>query len=218
MDRHLEPHFKIQAGSFPVIYVLSKSICLTSVDRFLFPMWKKLIQQLLTLLQRIGVGHFIIMAAMVVGAVFESKRLKIIHTHHPQVQAGSGNHFSSLNYNTTSLNSLRPPPCKIGSNLCKTPLKMQFPLLYTSLAPASMGQGLHTLLATVGANQLDKPQHREIFFNWYYFTLCTSFVKSATTIVYTEENISWRIGFCVCIAANFIGLAIFLLGIPFLSS
>ncbi|KAJ0099566.1 hypothetical protein Patl1_19874 [Pistacia atlantica] len=67
----------------------------------------------------------------------------------------------------------------------------------TILALASIGQGSYTLLATVGANQLDKPQQQGVLLNWFYFTICTSFVMGATAIVYIEENISWRIGFCV---------------------
>ncbi|XP_057442954.1 protein NRT1/ PTR FAMILY 2.6-like [Lotus japonicus] len=86
MDRSLGPHFKIPAGSTPVIALLSTSIFLTLLDRVLWPGWQKLTGKSPTPLQQIGVGHVFNVLALVVSALVESKRLKIAHKHQLQVQ------------------------------------------------------------------------------------------------------------------------------------
>ncbi|XP_022754084.1 protein NRT1/ PTR FAMILY 2.7-like [Durio zibethinus] len=114
---------------------------------------------------------------------------------------------------TATVNSLRPQLCIDGSSFCKAPSKVQFLVLYAGIALASIGQGgTRFTLATMGANQFRKPQQQGIFFNWYFFTLYTASVVSSTAIVYIEDNLSWGLGFGICVAVNFIGLAIFLLG------
>ncbi|KAA0033941.1 protein NRT1/ PTR FAMILY 2.7-like [Cucumis melo var. makuwa] len=86
MDRHLGPNFKIPAGSFSVIIFISTTISLTLVDRFLYPIWQKLIGRMPRPLERIGLGHVLNFISMVVSALVESKRLKIAHVHHLQGQ------------------------------------------------------------------------------------------------------------------------------------
>ncbi|KAI4304671.1 hypothetical protein MLD38_040147 [Melastoma candidum] len=75
VDRRLGPSFKIPAGSVLVLVMFTATIWLTFIDRFLFPTCQKLAGSTPTFLQRIGVGHFFIMLAMVVSALVESKRL-----------------------------------------------------------------------------------------------------------------------------------------------
>ena len=114
---------------------------------------------------------------------------------------------------TAKLGSLKPPPCETGSSLCQTPSKVQFAILYVSIAMASAGLGgSRYTLATMGANQLDNPKDKETFFNWFFFTLFASCIISSTAIVYVEDSISWALGYGICFAANFIALAIFLAG------
>ncbi|KAK9279485.1 hypothetical protein L1049_013164 [Liquidambar formosana] len=114
---------------------------------------------------------------------------------------------------TAMLNPLRPQPCENGSSLCRIPSKLQFAVLYTSTALTAIGLGgTRFTIATVGADQLDEPKDQGIFFNWYFFTLYTSSVISATAIIYIEDNVSWAWGFGLCVVATIIGLAIFLLG------
>lgn len=40
----------------------------------------------------------------------------------------------------------------------------------------------------------------------------TGTIIGSTVIVYIEDNVSWKIGFNVCAAVNFLGLVIFLTG------
>ncbi|KAK8581500.1 hypothetical protein V6N12_071721 [Hibiscus sabdariffa] len=90
---------------------------------------------------------------------------------------------------TAKLSSLRPPPCDTGSSLCRTPSKLQSAVLCLSITMASAGMGgSRYTLATMGANQLDKPRDKETFFN------------------------CWALGYAVCFAANFVALSVFLSG------
>ncbi|XVF04996.1 hypothetical protein REPUB_Repub05bG0131700 [Reevesia pubescens] len=89
MDRHLGQHFKIPAGSILVLVLISTSIFLTLIDRFLCPMWQKLTRKSPSALQRIGVGHVLNVLGMAVSALVESKRLKTVHAHHLQSQPSS---------------------------------------------------------------------------------------------------------------------------------
>lgn len=81
MDRSLGPHFKIPAGSVSVIVIISTSIFLTFLDRVLLPCWHKITGKTPMPLQRIGVGHVLTVLGMVVSALVESKRLKLVHVH-----------------------------------------------------------------------------------------------------------------------------------------
>ncbi|MED6180072.1 hypothetical protein PIB30_006885 [Stylosanthes scabra] len=79
MDDQIGPHFKIPAGSIGVIVLFSASIFLSLLDRVLWPMYEKLVGKTPTPLQRIGIGHVLNVLGMVVSAVVEWKRLKMLH-------------------------------------------------------------------------------------------------------------------------------------------
>ncbi|EXC33231.1 Nitrate excretion transporter 1 [Morus notabilis] len=115
---------------------------------------------------------------------------------------------------TAMLDSLRPAPCKNGlPSLCKSPSRTHYAVLYSGLALLSSGTGCTRFtLATVGANQFEKQDGRDIFFNWYFFIMYMSAVIASTAIVYVEDNISWELGFGICILVSLIGVAIFLSG------
>ncbi|XWS71777.1 hypothetical protein CRYUN_Cryun03dG0167700 [Craigia yunnanensis] len=89
MDRHLGSNFKIPAGSVTVVVLISKSIFIALLDRFLIPTWQKLTGRSLTSLERIGIGHVFNILSMGVSALVEAKRLKIAHDYHLQEQQGS---------------------------------------------------------------------------------------------------------------------------------
>ncbi|KDP44131.1 hypothetical protein JCGZ_05598 [Jatropha curcas] len=115
---------------------------------------------------------------------------------------------------TATLDSLRPKPCGVEEpSLCQTPSKLQYTVLYGAFALGSLGLGgTRFTIATMGANQFDKQEDKSSFFNWYFFTLYVASVVGATAIVYIEDNVSWSLGLWLCVAANFIGIVIFLLG------
>ncbi|KAK9940260.1 hypothetical protein M0R45_016928 [Rubus argutus] len=117
---------------------------------------------------------------------------------------------------TVTLDSLKPQPCVSGSELCEPTSNIQYAILYTALALASIGLGgTRFTLATMGANQFDKPKSQASFFNWYFFSIYTASVVGLTVIVYVEDNVGWKWGFGIGGIANIIGLAIFVSGTRF---
>ncbi|XP_021889735.1 protein NRT1/ PTR FAMILY 2.6-like [Carica papaya] len=86
-------------------------------------------------------------------------------------------------------------------------------LLFNGIFLAAVGTGdTPFTIATVGANQFKKAKDRGIFFYWFFFTIYVSSMVSSMVIVYIEDNVSWGLDFGVCLAANLIGLATFILG------
>ncbi|XP_058110172.1 protein NRT1/ PTR FAMILY 2.7-like [Magnolia sinica] len=81
MDRHFGPHFSIPASSFLVFVLFATAISLSLIDRFLFPMWRKLTGRYPTPLQRIGVGHIFNITSMALAALLESRRLHVVKSH-----------------------------------------------------------------------------------------------------------------------------------------
>ncbi|KAL8516116.1 hypothetical protein ACS0TY_014696 [Phlomoides rotata] len=75
--------------------------------------------------------------------------------------------------------------------------------------------GTRFTLATMGANQFTKINHQSAYFNWFFFSLYGAFFIAATGIVYVEDNLSWVLGFGIGIAANALGLGLFLIGSRF---
>ncbi|KAG7633402.1 MFS transporter superfamily [Arabidopsis suecica] len=114
---------------------------------------------------------------------------------------------------TASLDTLRPRPCETASILCQSPSKTQLGVLYTAITLASIGTGgTRFTLATAGANQYEKTKDQGSFFNWFFFTTYLAGAISATAIVYTEDNISWTLGFGLSVAANFFSFLVFVSG------
>ncbi|XP_071701609.1 LOW QUALITY PROTEIN: protein NRT1/ PTR FAMILY 2.7-like [Rutidosis leptorrhynchoides] len=81
MDRHLGANFQIPAGSMIVFVMITTSITLAIIDRFLIPMWQKVFGRSLTPLQRIGLGHVLTISSMGVSALVESKRHNAAQSH-----------------------------------------------------------------------------------------------------------------------------------------
>ncbi|KAJ4886844.1 Protein NRT1/ PTR FAMILY 2.3 [Raphanus sativus] len=112
-----------------------------------------------------------------------------------------------------SLDSLKPRPCETRSLLCQSPSGLQLGVLYTALVLVTTGAGgTRFALASAGANQYEKPKDRGIFFNWYFLTLFVGSLTGATAIVYTQDNVSWKLGFGLCAAANLVSFIVFVSG------
>ncbi|CAA7038206.1 unnamed protein product [Microthlaspi erraticum] len=112
-----------------------------------------------------------------------------------------------------SFNKLIPQPCETGSILCESPSKLQLWILYSALALVTVGTaGTRVSLASAGANQYEKHKHKDSFFTWYFLTVNAGAIVSATAIVYTQDNASWKLGFGLCAAANLISFIVFLSG------
>jgi peptide/histidine transporter 3/4 len=115
---------------------------------------------------------------------------------------------------TASINSLRPARCAIGgSYTCEAPSNLQYAILYMNLTLASLGLGgTRFTIATMGAEQFDKPKEQGAFFSWYYLTLYIANIISYTAIIYVQDNVGWGLGFGICAVANAVGLVVLALG------
>lgn len=82
MDRSFGSHFKIPAGSVVVFTLISTCITITFTDRVLFPLLNRCIRTSLTPLRRVGIGHLLTVVSMALSALVESKRIKIVKSHH----------------------------------------------------------------------------------------------------------------------------------------
>lgn len=108
---------------------------------------------------------------------------------------------------------LIPRPCEPGSILCQSPSDLQLGILYVVLALVTTGTaGTRVALASAGANQYEKPKDQGTFFNCYFLMVNTGAIISATEIVYTQDNASWKLGFGLCAAANLISFVLFISG------
>ncbi|XP_022775554.1 protein NRT1/ PTR FAMILY 2.13-like [Durio zibethinus] len=76
MDRHLGPKFQIPAASVGIISMLTIGIFLPVYDRIIVPALRKFTKREggITLLQRVGIGIFFSILAMIVAGVMEKKR------------------------------------------------------------------------------------------------------------------------------------------------
>ena len=114
---------------------------------------------------------------------------------------------------TATIHSLRPTQCVIGSYTCETSSNLQHAVLYMTLGLASLGLGgTRFTIATMGAEQFDKPNDQGIFFNWYFFTLYVANAISFCVIVYIQDNVGWGLGFGICAIPNAIAVVLFVLG------
>ncbi|XP_073148139.1 protein NRT1/ PTR FAMILY 2.7-like [Henckelia pumila] len=114
---------------------------------------------------------------------------------------------------TSTLDNLRPIRCENGSESCVGPSSFQYAAVYVSLALTTMGLGgTGYTITTMGASQFSNPKHQTRYFNWHYLAVYVSSLVTSTGIVYVEDNLSWAWGFGICLVANLVGLAIFLIG------
>lgn len=114
---------------------------------------------------------------------------------------------------TATLHSLRPASCKENSVTCEAPTHFQYAILCSAIILVSIGLGgTRFTIASMGADQFDKAKDQRTFFDWYFCTLFSSMVIGITAVVYVENNISWGLGFGLCLVINAIGLAIFIYG------
>jgi peptide/histidine transporter 3/4 len=96
--------------------------------------------------------------------------------------------------------------------------QLQVLLFFFSLYLVAVGQGGHKpCVQAFGADQFDGQDPEECkakssFFNWWYFSMCTSILFTLSVLAYIQDNLSWVLGFGIpCIVMVF-ALFVFLLG------
>ncbi|XP_020086173.1 protein NRT1/ PTR FAMILY 2.7-like [Ananas comosus] len=114
---------------------------------------------------------------------------------------------------TAAIPSLRPLPCSLSSNSCEPPSSGQYAVLYTAVGLLAIGTGgTRFNSATMGANQFDKTQELDIFFNWFFILLYGSLIVGATVVVYIQDSVGWALGFGLCTVATAVSVVALLLG------
>ncbi|EOA25303.1 hypothetical protein CARUB_v10018617mg [Capsella rubella] len=83
MDRRLGTHFKIPVGSLQVIVLITGCMVIIMNNCLVYPMYQKLTHKPLTPLQKVGIGHVLVISSMAISAVVEAKRLKTVNNDHP---------------------------------------------------------------------------------------------------------------------------------------
>ncbi|KAJ0979264.1 hypothetical protein J5N97_014738 [Dioscorea zingiberensis] len=111
---------------------------------------------------------------------------------------------------TASIKALRP------SN-SETPASGgQLALLYTAMAFYAVGTGgTRFITMTMGADQFTKVEDQDVFFNWYFIVLYSAAAIGSTVVVYVEDNVSWELGFGICLAVNALAVLSLLLGVKY---
>lgn len=100
------------------------------------------------------------------------------------------------------------------------PQKSQLQLLFffVSLYLIGIGQGGHKpCVQAFGADQFDALDPREAkskssFFNWWFFGVCAGTFVAILVVTYTEENLSWSLGFGIPCIMMLIASFLFLFG------
>ncbi|GJW93223.1 NRT1/ PTR family 2.7-like protein [Tanacetum coccineum] len=88
--------------------------------------------------------------------------------------------------------------------------------MYLSLTLASIGVGgTRYTLAAFGADQFTKQRDHGVFFNWFICAMYIGTLGSLVGTIYIEDNVSWGLGFGLCVAANLIGLVVLVSGKPY---
>ncbi|XP_022954701.1 protein NRT1/ PTR FAMILY 5.10-like [Cucurbita moschata] len=121
--------------------------------------------------------------------------------------------FSALLPTTTSL--LCQNSNEISS--CSTP-QFQLMLFFVSLYLIGVGQGGHKpCVQAFGADQFDAQHPQEAkskssFFNWWFFGVCAGTFVAILVVTYTEENLSWSLGFGIPFIMMVIASVVFVFG------
>ncbi|KAI3929817.1 hypothetical protein MKX01_025985 [Papaver californicum] len=119
---------------------------------------------------------------------------------------------------TVTISSLKPQQCAANATgssagTCETASTLQIGVLYTSITLSALGlAGSRFTVATMGADQFDKPKDQRCFFNWHFFNFYVGLMIGVVGIVYIQDNVGWDWGVGICLAVNILGLITFLAG------
>lgn len=117
---------------------------------------------------------------------------------------------------SAALPSLQPPHCAAPSPACQHGSPRQLSVLYAAVCLLAVGTGgTRYNIATMGADQFGSARDQDSFFNWYFVFLYASFIVGDTAIVYIQDEVSWAVGFGVCLAATAFSLVLLLVGVRY---
>lgn len=89
-------------------------------------------------------------------------------------------------------------------------------LIFLSFYVIALGLGSYEpVLASLGADQLDTPREKAMFFNWLFIIAQLGELPSLTVLTYLENGGKWALGFWISCGSMAVGLLILLLGVPY---
>ncbi|GAV70761.1 PTR2 domain-containing protein [Cephalotus follicularis] len=106
---------------------------------------------------------------------------------------------------------------KLQPAMHKRPSQSQAAVLFIGLYAMATGVGgVKASLPAHGADQLNHGNQKHIssFFSWFFFSLCTGGLISATVMVWIEDNKGWNWSFKLSLIALSFALCIFISGFP----
>ena len=117
---------------------------------------------------------------------------------------------------------LKPAPCNVfdPTAICEKLTGGHKALLFISLYLLAIGSGgLKAGLPTHGADQFEEKDPKEVrqmssFFNSLLLAVCIGGAVSLTLLVWIEDNKGWDWGFGVSTVAIFLGVFLFVSGMP----
>ncbi|KAK6124268.1 hypothetical protein DH2020_042020 [Rehmannia glutinosa] len=117
---------------------------------------------------------------------------------------------------------LKPPACKIfdPNSKCEQVSGANAVLLFVALYLVGFGSGgVKAALPSHCADQFEDNDPKEAtqkssFFNWLLLSLCIGACISLTFVVWIQDHKGWDWGFSVSTIAMFLGLIIFVVGLP----
>lgn len=122
---------------------------------------------------------------------------------------------------TTSLQSMRPPPCNDPrKQQCIEAKTGQLAMLYISLYTIALGGGgIKSNVSGFGSDQFDVSEPKEekammYFFNRFYFCISMGSLFAVTFLVYIQDNVGRGWGYGISAGTMIIALTVLLCGTP----
>ncbi|XP_071906917.1 protein NRT1/ PTR FAMILY 6.4 [Coffea arabica] len=122
---------------------------------------------------------------------------------------------------TTSLHSMRPPPCSDPrKQQCIEASSGQLAMLYISLYIIALGGGgIKSNVSGFGSDQFDNSDPKEekamvYFFNRFYFCISMGSLFAVTVLVYIQDNVGRGWGYGISAGTMIIALTVLLSGTP----
>ncbi|KAL3509870.1 hypothetical protein ACH5RR_029271 [Cinchona calisaya] len=122
---------------------------------------------------------------------------------------------------TTSIPSMRPPPCSDSrKQQCIEAKNGQLAMLYISLYTIALGGGgIKSNVSGFGSDQFDTSDSKEekamvYFFNRFYFCISMGSLFAVTVLVYIQDNVGRGWGYGISAGTMIIAVTIMLCGTP----
>ncbi|EFJ20461.1 hypothetical protein SELMODRAFT_418377 [Selaginella moellendorffii] len=119
-----------------------------------------------------------------------------------------------------SIESLTPPECQLLDASCNSATSSQKAVFFGGLYLLALGAGgVKANIATMGAVHFDENspvEKKELgtYFNTYFILFCIGALIAITALVYTQENVSFEVGYLIALGCMVLGVIVAAAGYP----